>query len=161
MPGLRSFLPFAILPALIVSCAHAPSSRSTDPAEVRAAIEATNAEFSAAMKRGDAAGVAACFTPDGEVLPPAAKGFVSGTAALEAYYAARLKATRFLEVEIKTGTVETAGDIAWETGTNRLVMQTGDAAPITRTGKYLVAWKRSADGRWKIRADAVIFDPAN
>ena len=161
MPGLRPFLPFAILPAIIISCAHAPSSRSTDPADVRAAIEATNAEFAAAMKRGDAAGVAACFTPDGEVLPPAAKGFVTGLAPLEAYYAARLKATRFLEVEIKTGTVETAGDIAWETGTNRLVMQTGDAAPITRTGKYLVAWKRSADGRWKIRVDAVIFDPAN
>lgn len=161
MPGIRPVLPFVVLLTLVLSCAHAPSSRSTDPAEVRAAIETTNAEFAAAMKRGDAAGLAACFTPDGEVLQSAAKGFASGTAALEAYYAALLKATRFLEVEIRTGTVETYGDIAWETGANRLVMQRGDAAPIARTGKYLVAWSRIADGRWRIRVDAVILDPAN
>lgn len=160
MPGLRPFLPFAILPALTLSCAHAPAARATDPAAVRADIEATNARFSAALVRGDAAALAALFTPDGEVLPGTSKGFVSGTAALEGYYAARLRATRYLEVEIKTGTVEAEGDLAWETGTNRLVMQTGDAPPITRTGKYLVAWKRGADGRWRYRVDAVVLDPA-
>ncbi len=53
-----------------------------------------------------------------------------------------------------------SGDLAWETGTNRLVVQVGDAPPATRTGRYLVAWKRGADGRWRYRVDAIVPDPA-
>ncbi len=127
---------------------------------MRAAIEATNAQFAAAMMKADAAAIATLFTEDGEVIPPTAKGFITGRTALEGYYAARFKAARFLEVAITTVAVEVSGDMAWETGTNRVVVQVGDGTPTTRTGRYLVAWKRGGDGRWRYRVDAVIPDPA-
>ena len=145
---------------MTLACAHGPEIRAQDPAEVRAAIEATNAQFAAALKRGDAAALAAMFTEDGEVIPAAGKGFVSGRAALEAYYVGRVRAVRILDVTITTVAVEVSGDLAWETGTNRLSVQAGDAPPVTRTGRYLVAWKRGPDGRWRYRVDAVIPDPA-
>lgn len=94
------------------------------------------------------------------MIPSAAKGFVSGRAALQEYYAGRLRAARFLEVSITTTAVEVSGDLAWETGTNRVVVQVGDAPPATRTGRYLVVWKRGPDGRWRYGVDAVIPDPA-
>jgi uncharacterized protein (TIGR02246 family) len=144
---------------IAIACAHAPTAHTADPSDVRAAIEATNARFAAALKSGDAPALAALFADDGEVISAAATGFVRGRAAVEAYYAARVKAARFLEVEIRTAAVEVSGDLAWETGTNRVVLQAGDAAPATRTGRYLVAWRRGADGRWRYRVDAIVPDP--
>jgi uncharacterized protein (TIGR02246 family) len=143
-----------------LACAHAPTARPGEQAEVRAAIEATNGRFAAALKGGDAAALASLFTEDGEAIPAAVKGFVRGRAALQDYYAGRLRAARFLEVDITTLAVEVSGDLAWETGTNRVVVQSGDAPPVTRTGRYLVAWKRGADGRWRYRVDAIVPDPA-
>ncbi len=155
-PGVKPVLLFLAG----IACAHAPAKTPADPRQVRAEIEASNAQFAAAMKRADAAAIASMFTEDGEVIPPAAKGLVTGRAALEGYYAARFKAARFLEVQITTTAVDVSGDLAWETGTSRVVVQAGEAAPATRTGRYLVVWKRGADGRWRYRVDAVIPDPA-
>ncbi len=158
MTGIRRNLGLLLTAAL--ACAHGPGVAPSSAAEVRAAIEATNARFAELLKQGDAPGLAALFAEDGEAIPPAAKGFVRGRAALEEYYAARVRAARFLEVEIRTVAVEVSGDLAWETGTNRLVVQVGDAPPATRTGRDLVAWKRGADGRWRYRVDAIVPDPA-
>ncbi len=38
--------------------------------EIRAGIAMGNENFMAAVQRGDAAGVAACYTRDAQVLPP-------------------------------------------------------------------------------------------
>ena len=51
------------------------------------------------------------------------------------------------------------GDTAYETGTNRITSQAGDAPPVTRTGRYLTVWRRQPDGSWRIRVDAVMTDP--
>ena len=51
--------------------------------EIRATIAAANDTFMAAFKRGDAAGLAALYTEDGQVLPPNAD-FVTGKPAIEA-----------------------------------------------------------------------------
>jgi uncharacterized protein (TIGR02246 family) len=152
------------LPLLASSaCAHAPAGPAAPAmgtAEVRAIIETTNARFAAALVKGDAPALAALFAEDGQAIPGAAKGFVTGRAALAEYYAGRLKAARYLEATITTVEVEVSGDVAWETGTNRVVVQVGESAPVTRTGRYLVVWKRGTDGTWRYRVDAVIPDPA-
>jgi len=150
------------IPLLLAAfaCAHASPSASSDAlAETRASIEATNARFSEAMKRGDPEAVAQLFSEDGEAIPPGGKAFFSGRQGLRDYYAGRMRGTRFLDVVLTTVSVEASGDLAWETGTNRLTVQAGDAPPVTWTGRYLAVWKRQADGRWLIRVDAVIPDP--
>ncbi len=149
-----------LLPALSLSCAHAPATRSADPAPVRAAIEVAYAGFVAALTRGDADALAAYFTDDAVLVYPGMKGFVTGRQAIRDYWAARFQAARFLEAAIVPAEVRVDGDLAWETGTNRLVVKSGDVAPVTRTARYLVVWRRAVDGLWRIQADAVVPDPA-
>ena len=146
----------------VAACAHSGHGTpvSHDPAAVRAAIEATLAQFSAAMKRADAAAIASMYTEDGEYIVAAAKGFVTGRAAIEEMFAARFKAARFIDVAIVTVSVQVEGDTAYETGTNRVIVQVGDAPPVTRTARYLTVWRRQADGVWRIRADAIVPDPS-
>jgi ketosteroid isomerase-like protein len=86
-------------------------------------------------------------------------GFVSGRAAIEAYQAKRLQARRYVDAVITTAELGVSGDLAWETGTNRVTIQQGESAPLTVTGRYLAVWKRGADGRWRIRAELPITDP--
>jgi len=153
--------PLIFLLLNLSACSHTPpAGASSDLSGVRAAIEAANMRVAAAVMRGDAAAIAQIVAEDGEAIATTEKGFVSGRPALEAYYAGRLRAARFRDVVITTVAVEVAGDLAWETGRNRLTVQVGDAPPTTRTGRYLVVWKRQPDGRWLIRVDAVIPDPA-
>jgi uncharacterized protein (TIGR02246 family) len=145
---------------LTLSCAHATVAGPADAAPVRAAIEVAYAGFVSALTRGDADALAAYFTEDAVLAYPGMKGFVTGRVAIRDYWAARFQSVRFLEAAIVPAEVRVDGDLAWETGTNRLVVKSGDTAPATRTARYLVAWKRGADGRWLIQADAVVPDPA-
>lgn len=146
------------------ACAHASpgpgAAAPRDPAAVRAAIEENLARFSAAMKRGDSAAIASIFTEDAVYLSSAKEGFVTGRPAIRSLFAARFEAARFLEVTITTASVQVEGDAAYELGTNRLTVQAGDAAPVTRTGRYLTVWKLQPDGAWRIHRDALVPDPA-
>lgn len=156
----RTSLPLLLAAALSASaCAHLPGGRAGDDAEVRAAVAAANAEFARALVAGDAAGMAAVFAEDGLVIPAMQGGFVSGRAEIEAYDARRVRSLRYLEATITTVQLEVSGDLAWEAGTNRLVVQQGEGAPMTVTGRYLAAWRRGKDGRWRIRAELPIPDP--
>lgn len=140
------------------ACAHWPGGHGrTD--EVRAAIAAANAEFARALVAGDARATAAVFAEDGQVIPAAQQGFVSGRTEIEAFNAARLAGRRYLEAVITTVGLGVDGDLAWETGTSRVTMQQDESAPVTVSGRYLAVWQRGADGRWRIRADLPIADP--
>jgi uncharacterized protein (TIGR02246 family) len=142
------------------ACAHSPGARGTSDSDVRAAIAEVNAEFARALVAGDARAMAAVFAEDGEIIPATQRGFVSGRTEIESYNARRLTAGRYLDVVITTVQLGVSGDLAWETGTSRVTMQHGKSAPVTLTGRYLAVWRREADGRWRIRADLPIADPA-
>ena len=143
------------------ACAHPGhgTPERHDPAAVRTAIEGTLVQFGAAMKRTDARAIASMFTEDGEYIRVATKGFPTGRTAIQEVFAARFTAARFIDVAIATVSVQVEGDTAYETGTNRLTVQAGDAPPVTRTGRYLTVWKRQPDGVWRIRVDAIVPDP--
>ncbi|HXX30152.1 MAG TPA: nuclear transport factor 2 family protein [Myxococcaceae bacterium] len=115
--------------------------------------------ISAAMLIGNAERVATVFTDDATYLPLRQPGFVQGRQALIEYFRARFASTRFLEVELVTTSLDVSGDMAYEIGTNRLRTQSGGAAPVTVTGRYLTVWRRGADTVWRIQADCPIPDP--
>jgi len=142
----------------LLGCATAPPAPSS-PERTRASIEEGNRLLAAAMLVANPERVAMVFTDDATILPFRSPGFVQGHAAIIEYFRKRFATTRFLEVELKTLAVDVSGELAYEVGTSRVRSQTGDAAPVTSTGRYLVVWRRGADSNWRIQADCPIPDP--
>jgi len=132
----------------VVGCA-APQQDNTD--EARAGIEATNAQFMEAFSQDDAAGVAACYTETGQLMPPNGE-IVSGREALQEGFQELIDGG--YELQLETTEVEGHGDTAHEIGTYTMAV---DGETVDE-GKYIVIWK-NVDGQWKLHRD--IFNSNN
>ena len=115
--------------------------------DLRDAIAGQNEQFMAAVARGDAAGLAALYTEDGQVLPPNA-GFVTGRQAVEGFWQA-VMAMGVKEAVLEIAEVEGHGDTAIEISTFKLL---GEGEQVLDKGKYIVIWKQE-DGQWKLHRD--------
>ena len=115
--------------------------------EMRKVIEAVNDAFMAAFARGDAAGMAAVYTEDAEILPPKSN-VVSGRSAIHTFWQGALD-MGLKAAELKTVELESADDLAYEVGTYRLMARGNQVAD---EGKYIVVWKREG-GEWKWHRD--------
>ncbi len=128
----------------------APSPRAT--AEARQQIEQAVARFVETFNRGDAAALAAMYDTAGVVLAPNAPP-MRGRQNIEALWAgARQQGFKTLNLEVNS--VELIGDHAIELGSYTLVVQPPGQGETTDRGKYIVIWKRQADGTWKLYRDA-------
>jgi uncharacterized protein (TIGR02246 family) len=114
---------------------------------IRDAIAVANEEFMAAVKRGDAAGLAALYTENGQVLPPNSDS-VAGKGAIQMFWQAVMD-MGIKEAELKLVEVEAHGDTAIELSTFTLHGEGGEALD---KGKYIVIWKREG-GQWKLHRD--------
>ncbi len=130
----------------------APTPAVQDTAAVRSAIEAANAEFINAFKRGDKARMLANYTDDAVVMMPN-EVLWRGNAELDKGFTKLLSQTSLKEGGVKTEDVMLAGDLAVETGTNSWTLQPKSGREINDKGKYLTVWKHQADGSWKILRD--------
>ena len=110
-------------------------------------IAAANDEFMAAFKRGDAAGLAALYTEDGQVLPPNA-GFVTGQQAIQGFWQV-LFDMGIKEAKMEIVEVEKHGDTIMEVSKFKLMAEGGQ---VLDQGKYIVIWKKDA-GQWKLHRD--------
>jgi uncharacterized protein (TIGR02246 family) len=129
----------------------ASAARAGSAAEARAAIEAANARFTKAFEAGDADGLAALYTPDAIVLPPDHE-MVKGRRAIGDFW----KATQQSGVRsavLTTVDVGTSGNVAYEVGTVLMTVQPKGKAATTPSAKYVVVWKRQADGSWRLHRD--------
>lgn len=134
------------LVSLILGVALILASRPGHADEVRDAVEAGNRAFIAAFLRGDAAAVAQLYTETAQVIAPG-EPVARGRAAIAAAWQKAIDAG-VKDVSLHTADVESAEDLASETGTVRLVAKDG---AITQ-GRYVVVWKREG-GRWKLHRD--------
>lgn len=118
---------------------------------VRQAIEDANTQFMEAIKRGDAASVAALYTEDAKLLP-AGSEMGTGKQAIQAFWESALKmGVRSLTLE--TLDIGYEGDLAYEIGTYSLDIQPEGGQATTDRGKYVTVRKRQPDGSWKLVAD--------
>jgi uncharacterized protein (TIGR02246 family) len=115
--------------------------------EIHDAILAVEERFMAAYNRGDARGLAALYTPDGEIMPPNTEA-VTGHPALENLFKGFWDAGDTV-IKLETVEAEGSGDIAYEVGNYTL---SGTAGKINDQGKYIVVW-RKVDGHWKLHRD--------
>ena len=113
----------------------------------REAILAANEKFMDAFGRGDAAGLAALYTEDGEVMPPNSD-FVRGKQAVQGFWQAVMD-MGIKGAKIETAEVESHGDAIVEVSTYEL--QGGEGQTLD-AGKFIVIWKQE-DGQWKLHRD--------
>lgn len=115
--------------------------------EVRDTIVAGGKAFMAAFERGDAAGLAAFYTENGQVLAPNSD-FVTGRPAIQAFWQAVMD-TGIKAITLKTVEAEGHGDTAIEVGKYTLH---GEEGQQLDKGKYIVIFKQEG-GQWKLHRD--------
>jgi uncharacterized protein (TIGR02246 family) len=120
---------------------------SAQTGAVRAAVDASNKKFGAAIAAGNAAGVAALYTEDAVVLPPNAES-VTGRPAIEKFFLA-LIAGGVKGATLTAKEVEAHGETATEVGAYSIADAAGKELD---RGKYIVLWKR-VKGEWKLHRD--------
>jgi uncharacterized protein (TIGR02246 family) len=131
-----------------LSCAR---PQTFDATEVKKSIEAENAKYSQAIREGNVTGALAAYTDDATALPPDGQ-MIRGKQAIEEMY------KRFLQIGMKEVTLITlevggSGDVAYEIGKTKVRIQPEGQPSMTDSTKYLVIWKRQADGTWKVHVD--------
>lgn len=134
----------AILAVCLVT---APTLALAQTADVRAQIDAVNKKFVSAVKQGDAKALAALYTADAQLLPPASD-VVQGPKAIADFWGAGMK-SGISEVELTTREVMAQGDTAYEIGA--YAIQDKEDKVLDR-GKYIVIWKRD-QAAWKLHRD--------
>jgi uncharacterized protein (TIGR02246 family) len=132
--------------SLVLALALALPGRVGHADEVRDAVDAGNRAFRTAFLAGDANAVAQLYTENGQVIAPGAAVARGRAAIAEAWR--KTIAVGFQDLSLQTAEVESAGDLACETGIVRLVSRDGKATQ----GRYIVVWKREG-GQWRLHRD--------
>jgi uncharacterized protein (TIGR02246 family) len=138
--AFRTFLSVGLAAGSLL---YGPAARADD---VRAAVDAGNRAFIAAFLRGDAKAVAELYTENAQVIAPGSP-VAKGRPAIEAAWKKAID-SGVKDLRLETADVESAGDLACETGVVRLVAKDG----ATTASRYVVVWKR-AGGTWKLHRD--------
>jgi uncharacterized protein (TIGR02246 family) len=149
-------LPSVLLLATLTACA-APAPEAAAPVDVAAlkdAIQAREKEWSAAFLAADPAAIAALYTEDAASIPGAGD-WNRGRAGIAANMQPQFDSTTFTAREDITEEVIPVGaDYIFEvghyssTGTSK-----ADGTEKLDSGRYVVLWRKDADGAWRIHRD--------
>ena len=149
------------------ACAAPPAADATpgaatvpDPAAIRATIEATEKQWSDAYRRGDTAALGALYTEDAASIPPSGE-WQRGREAVAKQSLSEHDSVTVETREDVTEEVTVAGDYAVEVGH---FAWTGKAknggAARGASGRYMVLWRKDADGTWRLYRDLGATAPA-
>lgn len=158
MKKLFNRLTVAATVVFMAACNTAPTDSKTDETTVskgstsfdlsnaKTSIEAENTKFMNAFKKGDSAGVASNYGPDGMLLPPNSEPVQgSGIPALWGSF------IRMGVKDVKLMTDDVSGNQDQLAETGRYEIYAAENKMLDK-GKYVVVWKR-VNGGWKIYRD--------
>jgi uncharacterized protein (TIGR02246 family) len=133
---------------------------SPDPitlmASARQAIEAANTGWLPAMKRGDAASVAAAYATDG-VLITSKGAAIRGRAAIAALYHGELAHPgQVIGGGLVQEGVTVSGGLIYEWGHGWLIFRQRDGSRRVSSRPYFTVWRRGPDGAWAIIRNLVL-----
>ena len=118
--------------------------------DIRDAVTAAIQTFEDALKRGDAAAIAALYSRDATLLPPD-NPMMKGADAIEAFWQSAMN-MGIRGGKLETLEVEARDDLAYEMGRFELTMEPEGSESTTLTGKYVVVWK-VGEGNWRMHVD--------
>ncbi|HST14382.1 MAG TPA: DUF4440 domain-containing protein [Gaiellaceae bacterium] len=130
-----------------------PDDLDTRPLEQ--GLDAARATFVAALGRADTETLAALYTADATLLPPAAAP-INGREAIRRFWQAGLDAG-IAAVRLDAVDVELDRRLAYELGDYELRLEPAGCETIIDRGSYLLVHSRRADGSWRRRVE--IFTP--
>lgn len=112
-----------------------------------------------AENRKDLDAIMAFYAQDAAIQPPDAPA-VQGPDAIRQLYTSFFRDVPFVSVAATSTALHVArgGDLAYETGINRFLLDKGGAR-VEEVGKYLAVW-RKVDGEWRVAAVAFSSDQA-
>jgi uncharacterized protein (TIGR02246 family) len=143
---------FVTLMVAIAQIAHAGSkAKDGGVREARAAIEEANTQFSKAFEQGDSKTLAEMYTSDAIAFPPDSQ-MIEGNKAIGEFWKT-IRNSGVTSATLTTLDVGRDGDIAYEVGKVSLTIQAEGKQPTKAVAKYVVVWKRQADGSWKLHRD--------
>ena len=123
------------------------------------AIRALDAEFmKAANAKNSAALVRAFYAPDGVLMPPN-HPIVEGRESIRGFLQG-LMDSGFAGIKLETTSTASAGDLAYGRGKYALSLSPPGGAPVEDIGKYIVVYRRQANGAWRAVADIFNSDRA-
>jgi len=148
-------LPSTLLLLVLAACAQpAPIAAPVDVAAVKDAIQAREKEWSAAYLAANAAGIAALYAEDAASIP-ATGDWRRGRDAIAKDNQTQFDSTTFTAREDITEEVIPAGtDYVFEVGHySSTGTAKSDGKPRTSAGRYVVLWRKDADGVWRLLRD--------
>jgi ketosteroid isomerase-like protein len=121
--------------------------------KIEQALRDLDAQWSKAAGAKDVDKTVSYYSTDAIVMPPNAPSATTKEAIRTLWK--DLLMSPGAAISWKTTKVEVAqsGDIAYSSGTYELTMNDAGGKPVPDRGKYLVVWKKQADGKWKCGAD--------
>jgi ketosteroid isomerase-like protein len=156
-PDSRSttFMGATLLLALAACAPAAPPA--PDLAAVEAEVRGASQSLTKAEEAKDIDAAMGYWAADA-IVQPADAPQVQGADAIRALYDQYFNQMPLQEFEGTTTAISVAsgGDMAWEHGVNRFVMNAPNG-PQTVMGKYLAVWGKH-DGAWKVAALAISND---
>lgn len=120
---------------------------SFDPMAAKSAIEAANAKFSEAFRKGDSAAIASFYTDDGWMLPPNSEP-IKGSGNIAGAWGSFIR-MGVKDLKLMTDEVLGSQDQLTEIGRYEIV---DNQDKVVDTGKYIVVWK-PVNGTWKLYRD--------
>lgn len=152
-------LPNVTLRLLVVAAAvqaSACTARSDPEPDPRPDIDAAQAAFWAAHEEGDAQALTALLTDEAILWAPGMEE-VSGREALYAAVEGMFAAMTISDFEIDSRELAVHGDLAYELATYSETLTYQGAEPSAVRGRYLIVWKREADGAWRVHRNMFHF----
>jgi uncharacterized protein (TIGR02246 family) len=151
-----TLLPSLLVVLTVVACAQSaetPQAPAIDAAAMMDTIQAREREWSAAFKAGDAGAIANLYTEDGSSIQPAGDSW-RGRAAITQGMKTQLDTINVTTREDITDEVIPTGDYLVEVGHYSMAGTTKQGnKPVTTAGRYMVLWRKDADGQWRLHRD--------
>lgn len=110
--------------------------------------------FSRSLVEGDYEAVVNAYTPDGKLFPQRGD-ILRGEEAIRRYWTPPPgMESRTVHHRVRPEEIVVQGDTAYDWGYYEGATRLGEGKEVHWEGKYVIVWKKTADGQWKIYLDS-------